>query len=411
MSTRSDLQDALTPEHQGKSQSKLPRGNPAANGFDRSNSELLKPNSISVPQQATSPINVPSPRTPSHAQAPTRIQPSRAAKRKAVEPTPAPKRPPARRKKAQAPAPIELETGKPTSSSLHLETETEIETRGDYTLAAHDWAQFLNGNQGEHRPSPWSYVSPQGLDVAYFCMRMERAVGAKIEEILLAARQHNPDQSITVSSPAEEETDEAAQDPKAKSNPQAAIPPNLRCALTNHHHHHPEPTPFTPAAALAPGEDWRPPTSNPNPHPNISPTRLTPGSGGNIIIPDATTITPNTSNSITTTSWAADEVQRREEINNRAKPSSTPVPEAEMEISPTLGRWQQQQRKNSELLVVMDLGANVVEVSGLRFAVDLCRCVGVGVADSEAGAGSGSGVGGGKGERGVGVEGVRFLML
>ena len=51
------------------------------------------------------------------------------------------------------------------------------------------------------------------------------------------------------------------------------------------------------------------------------------------------------------------------------------APEADMEISPTLGRW----RRHSSLgigtgLPVEDLGANVVEVCGLRFAVDLCAC-------------------------------------
>jgi hypothetical protein len=62
-----------------------------------------------------------------------------------------------------------------------------------------------------------------------------------------------------------------------------------------------------------------------------------------------------------------------------------------MEISPTLGRWGPGQTEKDKGLPVEDLGANVVEVSGLRFAVDLCACRFVG------------GLGAG--------EGVRIVML
>ncbi|KAK3906074.1 hypothetical protein C8A05DRAFT_30076 [Staphylotrichum tortipilum] len=135
--------------------------------------------------------------------------------------------------------------------------------RGDYTLAAYDWAQFLNGNQGGHGLSPRAYEQLEGIDASYFAMRLEKAVEAKIQEILAPN---------TASSPSQREEDLAA------------------------------------ALVLA-------------------------------------------------------------------------APEAEMQVSPTLGRWGAHAREvgggdgGETGLLVEDLGANVVEVSGLRFAVDLCHCV------------------------------------
>jgi hypothetical protein len=145
----------------------------------------------------------------------------------------------------------------------------------------------------------------------------------------------------------------------------------VRCALGDRYD---KPPPFEPAAALAPGEDWRPPTIKPGPNaPSIDHANSTRN--------DAPGVPPHT------ISWAADEVFRRQEMNRR----TGQAPEADMEISPTLGRWGPGKTGKDKGLPVEDLVANVVEVSGLRFAVDLCACRFVG---------------------GLGaVEGVRILML
>ncbi|KAL2178177.1 uncharacterized protein P884DRAFT_298837 [Thermothelomyces heterothallicus CBS 202.75] len=68
----------------------------------------------------------------------------------------------------------------------------------------------------------------------------------------------------------------------------------------------------------------------------------------------------------------ADQARQGDTTTNKRQ--RTRAPEAEMEISPTLGRWRRQQRRQSDSVgcgSLEDLGANVVEVSGLRFAVDL----------------------------------------
>ncbi|KAK4149040.1 hypothetical protein C8A00DRAFT_19229 [Chaetomidium leptoderma] len=332
-----------------------------------------------VPVPATIPSSKDQPPPPP---APIRVQPSRAAKRKAAEPPPT-KRPPPRKRKAPAPtAAADQRPGLPSADPKH-------ETIGDYSLAAYDWAQFLNGNRGEHRPSPWSYVQLQGMDVAYFCVRMGRAVRKKVEEIHLVRDKAQADSDPGAKSAKGEdaagvkkkktETTQKSQPPKLQIEPVNLKPSPFRCALIDHEY--PKPTaPFEPAAALAPGEDWRPP--------RLIPPTISLGLGQ-----DGDNSRERTPEMIAKTgSWAAEEVSRRRE---RERKAGQQAPEAEMEISPTLGRWRRHSDSEAERqrgLPVEDLvGANVVEVSGLRFAVDVCSTAPF---------------------RGLGVEeGVRFLML
>ncbi|EAQ84760.1 hypothetical protein CHGG_08774 [Chaetomium globosum CBS 148.51] len=252
-------------------------------------------------------------------QTPTRIQPVRAAKRKATT-LPPTKRPPRRNKK------MESESGRAVRSTAiqpglqsvnSHRPKTETETRGDYILAGYDWAQFLNGNQGEHHPSPWSCVQLQGLDVAYFCMRLERVVEAQISELLAEqslGTDHEPRRKEPDKRPAAAAQDSSAgmkeaipnphggkAKPQAPVAPPASIPdhttthPQIQIQTQTHpnpnpvhnHHHHPPPppppTPFSPAAALRPraktGEPpcttintiFTTPTSTHHPHPPLKP--------------------------------------------------------------------------------------------------------------------------------------------
>jgi hypothetical protein len=91
------------------------------------------------------------PATPQPSSAPTptpktlsRIQPARAAKKRAAEQALGARQLAPRKKKCAA------GSGPPSSSNS--------ETRGDYTLAAYDWAQLLGGNEEEHGRSPRDYI-------------------------------------------------------------------------------------------------------------------------------------------------------------------------------------------------------------------------------------------------------------
>jgi hypothetical protein len=366
------------------------------------------------------------------AKAPTRIQPARAAKRKAADPPPT-KPPPRRKPRAQAPAfppapgPIQAQTQAQHTRSAAAD-ETTATTGGEYTLAAFDWAQFLNGNKGEHRPGPWSYVQLQGLDVAYFGMRLEKAVGDKIGEII--ARDYRPPRSGSLGAMGQltgigfGPHDNVRGNEKSKKDGivaeapleqcqqlqiQIHPPPKFRCALQGHPTHSSSNKPavvFQPAAALAPGEDWRPPmiaglqpAGKNSLNPKIAKSKIT----------QDTTTGAHTAPKNSSSCWAADEVSRREETKRRAVAAAGPAPEAVMEISPTLGRWRRHSLgTGGGELPVEDLGANVIEVAGLRFAVDLC-------ATSTFGGGGGGAGGAGAGNRGLGAkaveEGARFLML
>jgi hypothetical protein len=363
------------------------------------------------------------------AKAPTRIQPARAAKRKAADPPPT-KPPPRRKPRAQAPAfppvpgPVQAQTQAQHPRSAADET-TATTTRGEYTLAAYDWAQFLNGNKGEHRPGPWSYVQLQGLDVAYFGMRLEKAVGDKIGEIIAREDRnysdgHQPRRGsvgATDQPTGIERHGNVRQNKNSKKDDITKVqlgqsqqlqiqihpPPKFRCVLGHPTHSSSKPAAvFQPAAALAPGEDWRPPiAAGPQPAGNS----LNQNSAKNSNTMQDTTTGDHMAPTSTGGSWAADEVGRREEVKRRTVAAGAgQAPEADMEISPTLGRWRRHSLRMGGGLPVEDLGANVVEVGGLRFAVDLC-------ATSTFSGGGGAGAG----NRGLGAnaveDGARFLML
>jgi hypothetical protein len=291
------------------------------------------------------------------------------------------------------------------------------ETIGDYTLAEHDWQQFLNHNQGEHRPSQWSYVQLQGLDVAYFAMRLERAVRAKIGELLLRPSQQPAQQSNADVDGEVVRVDAghgAGMDAEWEGEKQSCSRDigklTLRCGLDagggapglKTWLNLQSPAPFTPAAALSPGEDWRPPDFDTETEyrvwGGVSGIRgSTPGKDGgspcltvSFWAPDEVNRREGKNKTPTAGLWAADEVNRREGKLNKTPASSrsqSQVPEAEMEISPTLGRWSAFKGGPP----VEDLAGNVVEASGLRFAVDLCASSGSSVLEVE--------------------EGARFLML
>ncbi|KAK4034844.1 hypothetical protein C8A01DRAFT_18410, partial [Parachaetomium inaequale] len=305
-------------------------------------------------------------------QTPTRIQPARAAKRRAAAP-PSTKRPPRRTKTAPAPNPAPIQRRGPQPAGPKR-TSTGDETRGDYALAAYDWAQFLNGNRGEHDVSPWSYVQLQGLDVAYFCMRLERAAGEKIEEVLArdvlqvgaqaegAAEDGDADRA---SARAEEQQPQAR---KTEKNPYTELQiqirhtPNPRCALLSHSRpsSNPKPpAPFQPAAALAPGEDWRPPTITTTPPTSTTTGPHLKGTATTSKLRVIDNITSVNREPTPTTSWAADEVSRREEMNRKQREQQ--APEADMEISPTLGRWR---RPSSGLGTSVGLGGGMEEDLG-----------------------------------------------
>ncbi|AEO59161.1 hypothetical protein MYCTH_2307194 [Thermothelomyces thermophilus ATCC 42464] len=73
------------------------------------------------------------------------------------------------------------------------------ETRGDYTLAVRDWPRLMNSDPAEHVSCPRACAQLQGLNLAGFCMQLERAVGAKIAEIL--ARDCGEIETASVNSP------------------------------------------------------------------------------------------------------------------------------------------------------------------------------------------------------------------
>ncbi|SPQ26711.1 0bbc4d6a-1134-4cab-9f75-326520e0370e [Thermothielavioides terrestris] len=281
------------------------------------------------------------------ARAPSRIQPDRAVKRKVAEYT-APKRPPPRKKKGPLLIPVQ--------GTGSVESAQEPETKGDYVLAPDDWARFVSGNREEHDRSPWSYIQFQGLDVAYFCMRLERALQEKVEEIASRINiQESPEpeeeskvcDGIFLPSKSDAAASQSAP-PQFQAHPRPRL--NFRCALG---HDYPRPAPFSPKAALAPGEDWRPPANTRGNKIDAVKTTTTPPPTPTL--DTTTTTTTNNSGSLPPiTSWAAAEVRRREELTKRAaaawQTSSPPsaaapttstkqAPEAEMEISPSLGRW------------------------------------------------------------------------
>ncbi|KAK0615601.1 hypothetical protein B0T17DRAFT_656729 [Bombardia bombarda] len=227
----------------------------------------------------------------------------------------------------------------PSSQYRRAANPDPAPTKGDYTLAPYDYAQYLNKNLNEHHPNlPWSYVQLQGLDAAYFSMRLERAVDAKLAE-LRDQRQGG----ITIQSGG-----------GLGLMLTGYYRPPVRCALGR------TPVvvapPFEPAGALAPGEDWRPPAAA--------------RESGLMTLPPAWAISA---------SAATVGTRRRTSLRLSAKAAvvvmgAVAAPVAEMQISPTLGRWPTSPKGVGVGVgageVWEDIRDNVVVVSGLEFAVD-----------------------------------------
>ncbi|KAL0469673.1 hypothetical protein QR685DRAFT_572639 [Neurospora intermedia] len=196
---------------------------------------------------------------------PTRVQPSRAAKRKAEPPsfpltpiqTPSPKR--------QTVA-SNIKRPSPLLKAEQPEKKPVEETKGDYSLSKLDLDEFQpsHADRGE---------MADGLDVASFMISVEKAVETAVSE-LVAARLGNGGKD-------DEEV-------------------------------------FEPAGDAVPGEDWRSPV----------PSRFTPATA------------------------ELETVGRKKGVKKGlelrlASREGTPAPEAEMELSPTLGRWQLADRRDS----------------------------------------------------------------
>ncbi|KAK3492669.1 uncharacterized protein B0T23DRAFT_316965 [Neurospora hispaniola] len=228
---------------------------------------------------------------------PTRVQPSRAAKRKAEPPslpltpiqTPSPKRQKvASSIKHPSPEPKVEEPGK----------EPAEETKGDYSLSKLDLDEFQPSyaDRGE---------MADGLDVASFMISVEKAVETAVSE-LVAARLGNG--VLSLFSPRESDQGIRARWRRFGSISQGQILEAESKADGV----------FKPAGNAVPGEDWRPPV----------PSRST-----------LATVELGT-------------VGRKKGIKKGlelrlASREGTPAPEAEMELSPTLGRWQLADRRGS----------------------------------------------------------------
>lgn len=226
---------------------------------------------------------------------------------------------------------------------------------------AGDWARFREhtAGRGEHAASPWSYVRLQGLDVAYFVMRLERVVREKVVELQQQQRKRS---------------DEEENKGGARHDGTAADKTTSICTLHGGKGQNEKrplfapaaaAAPFEPAGALAPGEDWRPPGWHAD------------GGGGDEAGKGGREHGVM-ANGGAGSCWAAAEVGRREkeeqEQGRRRTRETTPAPEAEMEFSPTLGRWPSTSNKGE--VMGEELAGRVVNVSGLRFAVVICSCPG-----------------------------------
>ncbi|KAK4187398.1 hypothetical protein QBC35DRAFT_498703 [Podospora australis] len=266
--------------------------------------------------------------SPVLAKEPTRVQPSRAAKRKQQEDKPEEQQSQKRR------------PGAVSAYSIH--------SQGDYTLEAYDWSQFQTRNADEHTQSPWSHIQLQGLDVAYFTMRLERAVQAKVSSLISSGFLQRRS--------------------------------TFRCLLeTPRYRKKARRTVFEPAASVSQGEGWRPPAFSSSP---LSPPPVSSQVESSAVL-DESEDEGEVWESLLET-WAANEARKRrqsvmdtEKEMQRKRQEGTPAPEASMDISPTLGRWPggggaAVLGKRNRIPVENLERENAVEVSGLRFAVDLC---------------------------------------
>lgn len=221
---------------------------------------------------------------------PARVQPSRAAKRKAdtptLPPTPVNTPSPKRRK-------VTLIIKRPNPQPEAEQPETSKETKGDYTLSELDSEEYQPNysDRGE---------MAKGLDVANFMINLEKAVDSAVNE-LVAARLGNG--VLSISSPRASNQGISARWRRVQS---ISYPRGQGgfAVQNSKDDEEEEAEMFEPAGDAVPGEDWRPPK------PPRSPIETKKGVN-----------------------------KKGLEIRLLSR-EGTPAPEAEMQVSPTLGRWQ-----------------------------------------------------------------------
>ncbi|KAJ4417285.1 hypothetical protein N0V85_001908 [Neurospora sp. IMI 360204] len=287
----SDSADSPSDSEYSDFQNKHPRKSRAsrANTPSRKNPEIFQTPS-------------PSPDKPT----PTRVQPTRAAKRKKAEtpslpPTP-PKTPSLKRRKVtliikrpnQEPKAEQLEKNPAEQPENNAE-----ETKCDYSLSKLDFdeSQPSYADRGE---------MADGLDVAHFMIGLEKAVEGAINE-LVAARLGNG--VLSLCSPRESNGGVRARWRRFGSISHVGGQGRIVQESKNEE----EGEVFEPAGDAVPGEDWRPPQP---------PRSARPESGKGV------------------------KMQKGLELRIASR-EGTPAPEAVMEPSPTLGRWQLADRRAS----------------------------------------------------------------
>ncbi|KAK3503823.1 hypothetical protein B0T13DRAFT_142020 [Neurospora crassa] len=234
---------------------------------------------------------------------PTRVQPSRAAKRKAEPPslpltpiqTPSPKRQKvASSIKHPSPEPKVEEPGK----------EPVEETKGDYSLSKLDLDEFQPSyaDRGE---------MADGLDVASFMISVEKAVETAVSE-LVAARLGNG--VLSLFSPRESDQGIRARWRRFGSISHAGGQGRILEAERKD-----DEDVFEPAGDAVPGEDRRPP------------------------VPSRSTLATI---ELGVVGGKKKGVKKGLKLRLASR-EGTPAPEAKMELSPTLGRWQLADRRGS----------------------------------------------------------------
>ncbi|KAK1782393.1 hypothetical protein QBC45DRAFT_448497 [Copromyces sp. CBS 386.78] len=245
---------------------------------------------------------------------PTRVQPSRAVKRKAeallLPPTP-PQTPSSKRQK------VTLIIKRPNAKPGKEQSEkTPVgETQGDYSLSKLDFQ--------ESQPS---YADrgdlADGMAVAYFMISVEKAIEAAINE-LVASRLGNG--VLSLSSPRENN-----QGIRARWRRYGSISHAEGQGRNVQEESKGEEDVFEPAGDAVPGEDWRP-------------------------------LAPSCSAPETKKKGLKKGLELR-----LASREGTPAPEAPMELSPTLGRWQVAGRRASGSSVMrlrLDVESEAVTVN------------------------------------------------
>lgn len=317
--------------------------------------------------RATTPIRKHAKMLQTPSPTPARVQPSRAVKRKAetppLPPTPAKTPSPQRRKFTllinKRPNP-EQDTEQPGNLS-------EEKTKGNYVLSELDFKEYQldYSDRGE---------MADGLEVANFMIGLEKAVEDAVSE-LVAARLGNG--ILSLSSPRASNQGIRARWRRFES---ISFPRGQGRIMQGSKDEEEEAEVFEPAGDAVAGEDWRPPR------------------------PSLSAMTPETKKKGTkkkgTKKKGTKKKGTKKGLALRPTPrEGTPAPEAEMQISPTLGRWQLADRrasvqlkveiKSEEVLAVRERGSvsggdggeadtpieepnrRLVQVSGLKFNVEL----------------------------------------